>query len=70
MFLIPHDDPHVQKFGKEMKTYPLQAKSPNEADSIIIPMKFEIAVSRFLHYKIEAGKLYKKEQHKWVLHEI
>ena len=70
MFLIPYDDPHVQKFGKEMKTYALPAKSPNEADSIIFPMVFEIGVSRFLHYKIEDGRLYKKVNHKWVLNEI
>lgn len=70
MFLIPYDDPHVKKCGKDFQTFTLHVKSPNDASSITIPMLLDITVSRFLQYKLEAGRLYKKANHKWVLHEI
>jgi hypothetical protein len=69
MYLIPYNDPYAEKYSLENMTYTLK-HNPDEADRITIPMEFQIAVSRFFHYKMEAGKLYKKHQHKWLLQEV
>lgn len=36
----------------------------------MVPREFSIAICRFFDYKIEAGKLYKKHLHEWIIQDL